>query len=215
MARLKIGLVCFSLFVFVVMSGCSTGRLVKTYEGAALNVAEVGKLVAPENISLISVNGQAVPHYLLSSLDVNYALKAGENLVVFQYESIWGKAKKGKNGARSESVTSEQKEVLLNVVPGESYTFDLHKPTNVREARKFADDFQVSVYDGANDLVAESQKLNYHALLAQSLVKGEAGGSSKIGAVAHAGDKLEALKLIWSTATAEQKRAFLAWAFQE
>jgi len=207
MARFKIGSMCFSLLVFLVVSGCSTGRLVKTYEGAILNDSEVGKLTAPENISLISVNGQALPSYLLPNLNVNYALETGENVVVFQYESVWGKAKKGENGARSESVVSEQKEVLIDVVPGEAYTFSYLKPSNVREARKFADDFSVSVYDAGNNLVAESKQLNYHALLSQSLVKGEV--------VARVGDAVDKLKLLWSTVTAEEKKVFLAWVFQE
>ena len=210
MHHLKKSSMCFGFCLFFLLVGCSTSGLVKTYEGPVLTPSELGKLTTSEGIFLISVNGQSITRYIINN--PNYALKAGKNLIVFQYESVWGKAKKGANGARSESVISEPKEVLLDVGAGKAYTFSYLRPSNVREARKFADNVQVSVYDKANNLVAESQKLAYHAgLMPPSAMGGVVDDSGKV----KSGKALDILKLTWSTATAEEKKAFLAWAFKE
>ena len=84
----------FVLLISLTLLGCTSDKIVKTYDGKILAKDEVAVLTAPQNITLLSVNGKEVQQYLLSNLDVNYALKAGENLVVFKYESIWSKAKR-------------------------------------------------------------------------------------------------------------------------
>jgi len=99
---------------------CSTGKIVKTYDGDELLTEELAVLTAPENIVVLSINGKKMKKYLLSDLNVNYGLKPGENLVVFQHKSVWAKAvRENRDAPRSETVVSEPKEVLVLAKAGE------------------------------------------------------------------------------------------------
>ena len=114
-----------SLACVLVLTACSTNKIVQTYDGAVLPNKAISILTAPENIILLSVNGQAVPQYMLSNLEVNYGLKAGENLIVFQYESIWSKAKKDdETGSRVELIKSDPLAVVIPALAGKNYNFN-------------------------------------------------------------------------------------------
>lgn len=132
----------FVLLISLTLLGCTSDKIVKTYDGKVLAKDEVAVLTAPQNITLLSVNGKEVQQYLLSNLDVNYALKAGENLVVFKYESIWSKAKRDEEtGARVDVVESEPLEVRIMSKPGAKYNFSFVPASNLREAKELAATF--------------------------------------------------------------------------
>ena len=204
------------LFTVIILQllACSTGRIVKTYEGDILPLEKLAVLNAGENISLISVNGQEVERYLLSSIDVNYGLKPGNNKVVFQYESIWGTSKKVDGRHYSEKVSSEPKELLINAKAGDKYTFSYIKPGNVREAREIAAVFTANILNQNNEFVVESVEQSQQEVV----VVLESSASEKRG-TAPLNSKnqtaIDALKALWEVTNSDDKKRFLVWAFQE
>lgn len=213
----------FLIFILsLTLLGCTSDKIVKTYEGKGLDEKSIAVLTAPENITILSVNGLDVQQYLLSNLNVNYGLKTGENLVVFKYESIWSRARRDEEtGARVDVVESEPLEVLINAKPGEKYNFSFIAATNVREARELASGFSAQVLDKSKNLIAESMPVNttkeqkvVSATKDQELLL--EAGSVKGGDLEN-GDKsvLDVLKSTWPSASAEEKKAFLVWVFQK
>ena len=214
-------LLCFS----VLISACSSNKLVKTYPGEKLPESSVAVLTAPENITLLSVNGQAVTQYLLSNLEVRYALEEGKNLIVFQYESIWGKAiRDSETGSRVEVVKSRPLEVLINARAGEQYRFNFMPADNQKEAEALAQNFVAQIVDAKDNLVAESLALGSNqkadderakkekALLIDKAEAAEVlAGKAKTDGIT----VIDRLKALWAEANAEQKKAFMVWVFQE
>lgn len=213
------------LFISVLMSACSSNKPVKTYSGEVLPEASVAVLTAPENITVLSVNGQAVTQYLLSNLEVRYALKEGKNLVVFQYESIWGKAvRDAETGSRVDVVKSKPLEVLINAKPGAQYTFSFMPAGNLKEAQELAEGFVAQIVDARNNLVTESVAVGSYQKVEDERLKQEKAllmeKAKATAALAEEGNTdavsvTDKLKALWSQASAEQKKAFMVWVFQE
>jgi len=197
----------FSLILSVLfLSACSTGEIVKAYDGDELLVEQLAVLTAPENIVVLSINGNKMKNYLLSGINVSYGLKPGENLVVFQYESVWAKAiREDKDAPRSVKISSEPREVLVNAKAGEHLNFKFLNGSNVREARALAEAFTAEVIDSKFNVVAQSAEVGVYAA---SNVKTKLAKTSDL-------QTLDALKVLWGTATADEKKSFLAWAFQK
>jgi len=222
---IRFSLKALMLFMSLVLFGCASGKIVKTYEGNVLSENEIAVLTAPENITILSVNGVEVQDYLLSNIDVNYGLKAGENLIVFKYESIWSKAKKDQEtGARVDVVESEPMEVLFSAKPGEKYNFSFLPASNVREAKELSSTFVAQIVNKNNDLIVESVALNTHKKAIdkmlpkeQSLLKErqlEATVASPRSVSTEGASVIDQLKMIWPSASADEKKAFLVWVFQ-
>tara|TARA_R110001592_G_scaffold177076_2_gene417260 strand:- start:63532 stop:64188 length:657 start_codon:yes stop_codon:yes gene_type:complete len=207
------------LFMSLILFACASDKIVKTYEGKIMPEDAIAVLTAPENITLLSVNGVEVQQYLLSNLDVNYALKAGENLIVFRYESIWSTAKRDQEtGARVDVVESEPLEVRIVAKPGAKYNFSFLPVDNVREAKKLASDFVVQVLDEQKNLVAESVALNtYQKEKERVLQQEKTPVLEKQTTLKNTQDQsvIDRLKAIWSSASADEKKAFLVWVFQK
>jgi uncharacterized protein YccT (UPF0319 family) len=191
---------------------CSTGQVVKTYEGEALGVEQQAILMAPENIVVLSINGKKMKNYLLSDLNTSYGLKPGKNLVVFRSESVWAKAiREERDAPRSERIVSEPKEIMLNVKAGDKLSFKFERGRNAREARVLAEGFKADVIDSKFNIVATSVESGTFKTL-----RGENNNeSSKLMAETSALQTLDALKVLWSAATAEEQKSFLSWAFQK
>lgn len=198
-------LIVASLF----LGACSSGKLVKTYEGDAMPDSQVATLTAGENIVLLSVNGQRVPDYLLSSISVNYGLKPGKNVVVFQYESVWAQAKRGEDGRSSEAVESERREVELDVAAGDKLTFRYGTASNIREAQALAATFEAEVTDQHGRVVAASRDVT----VAKPTTFAESGGGFT-GKATSGLPAIEAIKVLWEDLSADEKKDFLKWAFQ-
>lgn len=216
----------FIIFAALFLAACSTNKIVKTYEGAVLPEEAIAVLTAPENITLISVDGKDVQQYMLNNLKVNYGLQAGDNLVVFQFDSVWAKAQKDEiTGSRSEVVQSLPMEVLIPAKAGERYTFSHAPANNIREARTLADSFIARVVDEQANLIAESVALNSHKQAQEMhvrndeslLVQGrkDADQENELNQQQENGSTLEKLRLVWGEATPEEKKAFMVWVFQE
>lgn len=207
--------------ISLALLGCATGKVVKTYEGKALPDDAIAILTAPENITLISVNGVEVQQYLLSNLKVNYGLKAGENLVVFKYESIWSKAKKDQEtGARVDVVESEPMEVLIPAKPGGKYNFSFVPAENIREAKILASHFSAQVIDQNKNLVTTAVALNTHQKAKDALLQEQQAlllsKQNDLSVPKSVGSEavINQLKQLWLAADADEKKAFLAWVFQ-
>ena len=191
---------------------CSTGKIVKAYDGEALATEQLAVLSAPENIVILSINGKKMKKYLLSDLSTSYSLKPGENLVVFRSESVWAKAvREDKDAPRSERVVSEPREIMLDVKAGDELSFKFEHGSNVREARALAKEFKAEVIDSKLNTVAVSAEPGTYKVLAETKNK----VLSKPLAEASDLQTLDALKVLWATATADEKKSFLSWAFQK
>lgn len=217
----RISLKALIFFMSLILFGCASDKIVKTYEGKALSNDAIAILNAPENITLLSVNGIEVQQYLLSNIDVNYGLKMGENIVVFKYESIWSKAKKDQEtGSRVDVVESEPLEVRILAKPGSKYNFSFLPANNVREAKQLASNFSAQIVDEQKNLIAESVALNtYQTEKEQRLQKEQAMLLDKktVKTTSVNIDDLpiiEQLKVLWPSANADEKKAFLLWVFQ-
>lgn len=207
MAKLIFALGC------LVLVACSTGKVVKTYEGDVMSNEQLAIMTAPENIVVVSINGKRVKKYLLSDLNVNYGLKPGDNLVVFQYESVWAKAVRGdQDDPRSEVVASARKEVLITANAGEKLTFRFENANNVREARSLAEQFEAEVIDDKLNVVARSAEVGRYAKAAKKKI---AENENNLQGETAQLPTLDALKVLWAAASAEEKKTFLTWAFQK
>lgn len=203
----------------LLLAACSTGKIVQSYEGDVLQAAELSVLTAPENIVVLSINGKKVKKYLLSDLNVRYGLKPGQNLVVFQYESVWAKAIRAEQDApRSEKVVSAPKEVLIDAKAGENLHFSFKNVGNVRAAKDLAAEFDAELLDEKLNVVARSAELGTYDVgedvalpVKAKLRSGKKEGLSEAGTL----QTLDALKVLWGTATADEKKEFLSWAFQK
>jgi uncharacterized protein YccT (UPF0319 family) len=218
----QLGFVSLLICLSALMSACSSNKLVKTYPGELLPEQSVGVLTAPESITVLSVNGSPVTQYLLSNLEVRYALKEGENLVVFQYESIWSKARRDdETGSRVNVVKSEPLEVLIDVKVGERYRFNIPSVTNQKEAEELASSFVARIVDAQQNLVAESMVLGAHeqaALIEKNeneLAKSAGQPDADSSSVSNLTSSTDRLKALWFEASAEEKKAFMVWVFQE
>jgi uncharacterized protein YccT (UPF0319 family) len=210
----RFSLPALMLLISFVLFGCTSDKIVKTYKGKILSKDAIAVLTAPENITLLSVNGSDVQQYLLSNLSVNYGLKSGENLVVFKYESIWSKAIRDKEtGSRVDVVTSQPLEVLISATPGAKYNFNFVPASNVREAKILAANFVAQVVDENKNLITESVALNTYQKEKDALVQGQ-----KVKGIINEGlgsvSVIEQLKQLWPLASAAEKKAFLVWVFE-
>lgn len=210
----RFSLPALMLLISFVLFGCASDKIVKTYKGKILSEDAIAVLTAPENITLLSVNGSDVQQYLLSNLSVNYGLKSGENLVVFKYESIWSKAIRDKEtGSRVDVVTSQPLEVLISATPGAKYNFNFVPASNIREAKILAANFVAQVVDENKNLITESVALNTYQKEKDALVQGQ-----KVKGIINEGlgsvSVIEQLKQLWPLASAAEKKAFLVWVFE-
>ena len=199
-----------AIFLSSVLAACSSNKLVKTYEGDALPTKDVATLEAGENISIVTVNGERVPDYLLSNISVNYGLKPGQNVIVFQYESIWGKAKKGKEGARSEVVESKLREVVINAKAGAKYSFRYENAGNLKDARLLAEGFEADIVNQKGKVLASSQDVQDRSAKSEQVAVSLGTDTSRAEGL----PAIEAIKVLWEDLSAEEKKSFLKWAFQ-
>ena len=207
------------LVAVLMVSACSSNKLVPTYEGDVLSRDQHAVLVAPDNISLLSVNGRDVPTYMLADISTSYALKPGLTKVLFKYESIWSKGgARSSDTPRSEKVESLPLYVSFEAKAGESYNFSYLEPGNVREAKALVADITINLNSSDSTLVGQSVIYQDESLKASG---GDMFAADSVQQASEANldtanlSPLEALKALWPAASAKEKKAFLVWAFQE
>ena len=222
--------------VLMVLTACSGNKIVPTYEGAKLAKEQVAVLLAGENITLLSVNGEPVPKYLLSNIEVNYGLKPGLNRVTFKYRSVWANHQRDEDGPRAVEVSSEPREVVINAVAGDQLRFDYASADNVREARALAADFRARIINARGQSLAESRLPQPEVVSEEVAQPAPASVAASAAAVTTAATvnaaqvtapkgqpgsqsaaalpAIEGLKVLWNQASSEERKAFLKWAFQ-
>jgi uncharacterized protein YccT (UPF0319 family) len=196
---------------FFTLTACSTNKLVKTYEGDVLPQEQVSILAAPENLSVLSVNGRGVPVYMLSDVETRYALKPGMNQVVFKYESVWAKPGPKANGsARSERIESLPMLVNIDAQAGEQYRFVFDNAGNIREARALSQEFFATVASASGAVLSESA-LYKEGVLANKELPDEGGRTVE----SEEPSQIESLMKLWEKTSPKERKAFLVWAIQE
>ena len=100
---------------------------------------------------------------------------------------------------------------MLDVKAGDELSFKFEHGSNVREARALAKEFKAEVIDSKLNTVAVSAEPGTYKVLAETKNK----VLSKPLAEASDLQTLDALKVLWATATADEKKSFLSWAFQK
>ena len=211
------------------LSACSSSKLVKAYSGDELPETQVVKLSVGDDLQIVRVNGEAVQEYLLGSLNLDYALKPGNNNVVFQYESVWAQSSVGDDGKKAALVLSDLREIEFIASAGDKVSFVYPSASNVRDARKLAKDFDAEVINQRGEVLAKSGDLSLapaSALLSKEDDSEERNAFAPVKPVDAAQEqiesldseanlpKIEAMKVLWVEMSAQEQKEFLKWAFQ-
>ncbi|MDX1757254.1 MAG: DUF2057 domain-containing protein [Marinobacter sp.] len=210
-----------SLSALILFAGCSsTLTNIQTWEGDALDGAQVAVLEAPGQIQVTAVNGREVKTYLMDDLALNYELLPGSNTVVFRYKTIWAKGRAVENDeSKVNVVESDPHQVTFDAVAGQTYRFSLPEPRNQSEAEAMVENLRVQVVNAAGNVVGNTRRYEPAPATAKaSTGSSTAGNPSPATApvpTAPGGqlNPLDGLKVLWERASAEEKREFLRWAF--
>jgi len=194
----------------LVLSACASSvSRVETWQGNPPEASQAAVLKAPGEIQVKSVNGREVTNYLLEDLALDYALLPGKNEVVFTYKTIWANPGIVENGeSKVFVVESEPQVVRFEAQPNEVYRFDFKKPRRRAEAEAMMPGFRASLLDSSGQVVTVSGKWEPPRPTRAPLPQRSYTPADD------AGSALEQLKAIWGTASEEEKRAFLRWAFE-
>ncbi|WP_020410279.1 DUF2057 family protein [Hahella ganghwensis] len=230
------------LMMAVVLSACTaSSRVVKTYEGDTLDKSQVAKLVTPEDVDIVEIDGVKQKEYLLESMSLTYDLLPGEHVVVFKYNGLFSKVRESDDAdaPRAELVQSDLRQARFSASAGQTYTFNFKRPENKAAAEVFAKTFQAVIVNNDGRSVAKDSKYVKPAVVASKPAAAQApavtafpvapsvqtatgtsapavqAASVAPSAPLDAGlSRLDALKVLWGKASAEEKKEFLRWAFQ-
>ncbi|TNE71741.1 MAG: DUF2057 domain-containing protein [Gammaproteobacteria bacterium] len=202
----------FAALLAVGLAACSsTMSRVETWEGSPASAADAAVLKAPAAIKVAEVNGRSMTNYLMDDLALDYALLPGRNEVVFSHKTIWAKSGVVDNGESKVHVyESEPQVVTFDAKPGQVYEFQFAKAENRGEAEALSQDFSALIVTGQGDEVAESVLWDPE----QERGRTPISSAASAGDMGQSGNVLDRLKSVWATATDEEKKAFLRWAFE-
>ncbi|MCG8612394.1 MAG: DUF2057 domain-containing protein [Pseudomonadales bacterium] len=234
----------FFCLILLIVSGCSSNYPVRVYEGPTIPDDQVVLLKVPEDINVISIDGQKMTSYLLENLSIDYYLKPGPHSVVFQYSGIWSvpSVESSDGKANVELIESEYVQLQFSAKPGEHYVLQHDNPPTRSSARVSAAKFKASVVDSNERLIATSEDYvvptnvpdvvgaeavtsAQQAGKAQTVVASAQGKASEKAVqqpqsapvklpVSESLPTLDAMKVLWQGASKDEKKAFLKWAFQ-
>jgi uncharacterized protein YccT (UPF0319 family) len=195
------------------ITGCaSTMSRVTTWEGNPDEAAQAATLKAPGAIRVLKVNGRSMTNFLMDDIALDYALLPGQNQVVFTYKTIWAKKGVVENGeSKVDVVESKPQVVRFEAEPDSVYRFAFQKPTSRTEAQAQMENFSAAIVSDSGQEVARSQVWTQKK---EPVARTSMPSATEDAASAGSGSALERLKAIWPTATEEEKRAFLRWAFE-
>lgn len=203
--------------LLLALSGCASSMsVVETWEGSPDAAANAAVLKAPGEIVVTRVNGRVMSNFLMDDLALDYALLPGENEVVFVYKTIWAKSGVVSNGeSKVHVIESEPQVARFDAAAGETYTFEFEKPESRAEAQEMMPQFSAQIVASSGQAVATSE--DWDPTQATTVARtplpesGQASGSEGMSGDTPA---LDQLKAIWQTASDEEKKAFLRWAFE-
>lgn len=196
--------------------GCSSATTLETWEGSPATAVNAATLKAPGAIQVSRVNGRSMTNYLMNDLALDYALLPGENQVVFTYKTIWAKAEVVDNGeSKVYVIESEPQVVRFEASPNETYKFEFDVPETRRQAEQVMPAFSAAIVGADGQIVTRSANWTpseYSSTARTPLpdgqtIDGEALSSESVSS-------LDRLKAVWETASDDDKKAFLRWAFE-
>lgn len=203
--------------LLLVLSGCASSvSVVETWEGNPDAAANAAVLKAPGEIVVTRVNGRTMSNFLMDDLALDYALLPGKNEVVFVYKTIWAKSEVVRNGESKVHVIESKPQVArFDAAAGETYAFEFEKPDSRAEAEQMLPQFSAAIVASSGQTVATSTDWDPSQAAAMARTplpeSAQASGSVEMGEDTTA---LDQLKAIWQTASEEEKKAFLRWAFE-
>ncbi|AZZ94378.1 DUF2057 domain-containing protein [Hahella sp. KA22] len=223
----------------IAISACGTTRAIKTYDGQTLGDGQVAKVMAPAEIELLEIDGVSQKNFLLENIDLTYDILPGQRTLVYRYASIWAKPRQSDDGNAEhvDTVATDRLQVTVDMKPGQVYTFSYDKPDNKREAAVFVRNPKIALVDSANRTIAvggayqpvvvaatqpsatQPSATATAATVSPSVAAVQPGQSAVQNNVSalpsDAGiSRIEALKVLWEKASAEEKKQFLHWAFK-
>lgn len=211
--------VCSALFLSVLVGCSSAVTKLETWEGEPATAVNAATLKAPGAIHVSEVNGHSITNYLMDDLALDYALLPGENQVVFTYKTIWAKSGVVRNGeSKVHVVESEPQVVRFEASPNETYSFEFDEPKSHRQAKQMLPEFTAAIVgvDGASLARSTPWSATASAPVARTPVSDELSQQPANYEPAGNGEAstLNELKAVWKTATDEEKKTFLRWAFE-
>lgn len=196
--------------VVVALAGCSSSMTrVETWEGEPEKASQASTLKAPGDIKVTQVNDRNMSSFLMDDLALDYALLPGENEVVFTHKTIWAKSGVVENGESKVHVyLSEPQVVRFDAKQDEVYRFSFPEPESRAEAEQMAEAFMATVVNEDGQAVATSQVWAPEPASDRTPIPASRAVDSADESA------LERLKAVWATATEDEKKAFLRWAFE-
>ncbi|GGE74208.1 hypothetical protein GCM10011533_28330 [Streptosporangium jomthongense] len=200
----------------LILAGCSSALTrLETWEGTPARAADAATLKAPGAIQVSQVNGRKMTNYLMDDLALDYALLPGENEVVFTYKTIWAKSGVVRNGeSKVHVIESDPQVVRFEASPNETYRFEFEKPESRRQAEQMLPEFSAAIVAADGQALARSTKWSASEKRTEGLSLTERQAPDDAVSIDQDGSSLERLKAVWATATEEEKKAFLRWAFE-
>ncbi|WP_373001331.1 DUF2057 family protein [Marinobacter sp.] len=210
-ARVRAGLIAV---VVMAMAGCASSvSVVETWDGNPEAASNAATLEAPGEIRVTRVNGRVMTNFLMDDLALDYALLPGDNEVVFVYKTIWAKSGVVRNGeSKVHVIESEPQVVRFDAEAGETYRFDFDQPESRQEAERELPEFSAAIVSSAGASVASSTVWDPKEQMTASRtpIPESASGSAPVSGTT----ALDQLKAVWETASDDEKKAFLRWAFE-
>ncbi|MDY6816014.1 MAG: DUF2057 family protein [Pseudomonadota bacterium] len=202
----------FAGMLVLALTGCASSlSRVETWDGSPVNAGDAATLKAPGGIQVASVNGRSVTNFMMDDLALDFALLPGQNEVVFNYKTIWARSGVVENGeSKVHVIESKPQVVRFEAEPGAVYRFVFDKPSSRVEAERMIETFSATIVNESGHEVAQSEDYDPRESVAARTPIPSAGGSAGNSG----GTALGQLKSIWATASEEEKRAFLRWAFE-
>lgn len=200
-----------------VLVGCSSAvTKLETWEGNPATAVNAATLKAPGAIHVSRVNGRLMTNYLMDDLALDYALLPGENHVVFTYKTIWAKSGVVRDGeSKVHVIKSEPQVVRFEATPNETYRFEFDEPETRRQAEQMMPEFSVTIVGADGRALAKSA--SWSPSDTTSTVRTPLPGGQATDGEMLASDgmsSLDRLKAVWETASDDDKKAFLRWAFE-
>lgn len=200
--------------ILLSLAGCASSvSVVETWDGNPDAATNAATLETPGEIRVTRVNGSIMSNFLMDDLALDYALLPGNNEVVFIYKTIWAKKGVVRNGeSKVHVIESEPQVVRFEAEPGQTYRFEFDRPESRQEAERVIPEFSATLVSSSGQSVASSTDWDGQQQVAVSRTPiPESGSESQSQS---GGSALNQLKAIWETASEEEKKAFLRWAFE-
>lgn len=201
---LKLGM---STSLVILLAACASTGPVRLYEGAERSDTEVATIRVPEQIQVMSVDGQERTGGLLERNQIMTALP-GEHVFSLRYVELFQI-----NSEEHEVVRSRQSALRFTAEAGREYRVEMEKQGNLDAARKFAKDPKFRLVDVNSGAVTESTAIKSYAeaSLVDTISKAFDSAENKAQGPTH----LDLLKDVWGRASPEDRAGFKAWLDQQ